>query len=67
MSRTRVRKRAQRVAIAGALALLETLARAADVARGAELYEARCGGCHSVEADRIGPVTLISSVARRAA
>jgi cytochrome c len=23
--------------------------------RGAELYEARCGACHSVAADRIGP------------
>lgn len=26
-----------------------------DVARGQQLYEARCGGCHSVAADRIGP------------
>jgi cytochrome c len=26
-----------------------------DAARGARAYEARCGGCHSVEADRIGP------------
>ena len=26
-----------------------------DPARGAEAYEARCGGCHSVEADRVGP------------
>jgi len=26
-----------------------------DVQRGQRLYEARCGGCHSVEADRIGP------------
>ena len=23
--------------------------------RGAAAYEARCGGCHSVEADRVGP------------
>ena len=28
---------------------------AGDPARGAEAYEARCGGCHSVEADRVGP------------
>lgn len=26
-----------------------------DPVRGAEAYEARCGGCHSVEADRVGP------------
>lgn len=26
-----------------------------DAARGREAYDARCGGCHSVEADRIGP------------
>lgn len=26
-----------------------------DAVRGAEAYGARCGGCHSVEADRIGP------------
>ena len=28
---------------------------AADAARGRELYETRCIGCHSIEADRIGP------------
>lgn len=28
---------------------------AGDAQRGAIAYEARCGGCHSVEADRIGP------------
>ena len=28
---------------------------AGDVQRGQQAYEARCGGCHSVEADRIGP------------
>ncbi|HEV8690881.1 MAG TPA: c-type cytochrome [Ideonella sp.] len=28
---------------------------AGDAQRGAELYEARCGGCHAVAADRIGP------------
>jgi cytochrome c len=28
---------------------------ASDAQRGQQAYEARCGGCHSVEADRIGP------------
>jgi len=28
---------------------------AADVAAGKALYEAKCGGCHSVDANRIGP------------
>jgi cytochrome c len=28
---------------------------AGDAARGATLYESRCGACHSVQADRIGP------------
>lgn len=32
-----------------------TSAHAQDAARGRELYEARCGACHSAEADRIGP------------
>lgn len=27
-----------------------------DAARGAQLYEARCGGCHSVDSHRIGPL-----------
>jgi cytochrome c len=27
-----------------------------DPARGAQLYEARCGGCHSVDAHRVGPL-----------
>lgn len=26
-----------------------------DAQRGQQAYEARCGGCHSVEADRVGP------------
>lgn len=26
-----------------------------DTARGAQLYESRCGGCHSADANRIGP------------
>ena len=28
---------------------------AADAARGQELYESRCGGCHSLDANRVGP------------
>ncbi|GAB4480645.1 MAG: cytochrome c [Burkholderiaceae bacterium] len=28
---------------------------AGDPARGAQLYESRCGGCHSADAHRIGP------------
>lgn len=28
---------------------------AGDVQRGQQAYEARCGGCHSVDTDRIGP------------
>ncbi len=28
---------------------------AADAERGKELYESRCGGCHSLEANRVGP------------
>ena len=44
-----------------ALLMLGTLAWASsacaqgDAARGAALYESRCTGCHSVQADRIGP------------
>jgi cytochrome c len=26
-----------------------------DAVRGQQVYEARCGGCHSVDADRVGP------------
>lgn len=26
-----------------------------DALRGQQAYEARCGGCHSVDADRVGP------------
>jgi cytochrome c len=28
---------------------------AADAVHGKELYESRCGGCHSLDANRIGP------------
>jgi cytochrome c len=37
-------------------ALAATSAFAQDAARGQELYEARCSGCHSVEANRVGPM-----------
>lgn len=30
-------------------------AAAADAGRGRELYESRCGGCHSLDANRVGP------------
>lgn len=30
-------------------------AQATDATRGKELYESRCGGCHSLDQDRIGP------------
>jgi cytochrome c len=30
-------------------------AAAGDASRGAQAYQARCGGCHSVESDRVGP------------
>jgi cytochrome c len=41
--------------ILGLAALLPSAAVAADTARGASLYQGRCGGCHSVAANRIGP------------
>lgn len=43
------------LAMAAGLATAALPAAAGDAARGAQAYEARCGGCHSVEADRIGP------------
>ena len=30
-------------------------ATAADAERGKELYDSRCGGCHSLDANRVGP------------
>jgi cytochrome c len=44
-------------AVACAAACLAAAADAASpaAARGAEAYAARCGGCHSVESDRVGP------------
>lgn len=29
---------------------------AGDAANGAQLYEQRCGGCHSLDANRVGPL-----------
>ena len=37
------------------LALAAADAAAADAGRGQELYESRCGGCHSLDANRVGP------------
>ena len=39
--------------LAGAAAV--DTAAAADAAHGQELYESRCGGCHSLDANRVGP------------
>lgn len=42
--------------VLGALLLASSSAIAGgDAIRGQQVYEARCGGCHSVEADRVGP------------
>ena len=42
--------------MAAALALAAAAdAAAADAAHGQELYESRCGGCHSLDANRVGP------------
>ena len=43
-------------AIAASIALAPSLASAADAARGKELWEARCTGCHSLDANRVGPL-----------
>ena len=37
------------------LAAAAQSAAAADAAHGQELYESRCGGCHSLDANRVGP------------
>jgi cytochrome c len=42
-------------ACAGVCAGTASAAHAQDASRGRELYEARCGACHSIEADRVGP------------
>ena len=58
----KTRRRARCAATAWLLAALAATGLASpaqaaggDVPRGQQLYEARCGGCHSVAADRIGP------------
>jgi cytochrome c len=38
-----------------ALVALAAPARAGDAARGKTLYESRCIGCHSIDANRVGP------------
>ncbi len=37
------------------LQTLNAPATAADAQRGAEIYESRCGACHSIEKNRVGP------------
>ncbi len=41
--------------VGAALLLLSPAVAAGDAVRGGELYDARCGACHSVDADRVGP------------
>jgi cytochrome c len=42
--------------LAAGLALVAAAdAAAADAVHGQELYESRCGGCHSLDANRVGP------------
>lgn len=42
--------------VAGAIALATSVrAESADAPPGARLYQARCGTCHSLDANRIGP------------
>jgi cytochrome c len=46
----------RRAILAGALAVAAAApAAAGDPAHGKELYESRCGGCHSLDANRVGP------------
>jgi cytochrome c len=52
---SRRRRTAATAGLAAAALLAATAGLAADAERGARLYEARCGGCHVVEHDRIGP------------
>ena len=45
-----------RTHLVAALVLASTSAVAGgDAVRGQQVYEMRCGGCHSVETDRVGP------------
>lgn len=50
-----MRRRLAIAAAAAALAGCGYAEAAGDAARGATLYESRCGACHSLQADRIGP------------
>lgn len=43
------------LAAAGVVATSASAQSAGNAAAGKALYEAKCGGCHSVEANRIGP------------
>jgi cytochrome c len=43
------------VLAAVALVAAAGTAAAADAGHGQELYESRCGGCHSLDANRVGP------------
>jgi cytochrome c len=43
------------LAISSAKSASPGMAPAGDIAFGQTLYEARCGGCHSIETDRVGP------------
>lgn len=46
-----------RILAAATLVLSWTCAQAAgDPVRGAELYDQRCAGCHSLDANRVGPM-----------
>lgn len=58
MQKTRRQRRRLRAWAALTLALAAAAAAAqagGDAQRGRQLYDSRCGGCHSVLADRIGP------------
>lgn len=41
--------------LAGAASAAGATAAAGDAVRGAQAYETRCSGCHSVDTDRVGP------------
>lgn len=43
------------IALSGAVALAEGAGPTGDPARGAAVYVASCGSCHSLEANRVGP------------
>ena len=43
------------VAVIGPALLVAAQAWSSDAARGQELYESRCGACHSLDDNRVGP------------